>query len=388
MKQDNRLQFIHIRQINQTNVNEIYQKQFNRFLFDYSDEVNIDGKIYSNTGYDKMMRFNLGYLKNEKGEPNFKKIYANGIKDGFKLTENDFVEYELEQIIEYTPKGLTEKKQLKTYKEYLEKRLSKLNKSSETTHHFDSNQPLKNYSDFIEHYQIFFKNLKNNYASQIEDYYNVLDNAEIGDIGYRAVNEIKNLLLLQNNNAETLKNVIKNDLGKLKKLHDEAIKEHKFFNAKNENNKYLPTFIKAVDDLNIFVDTITLLIENKSTTIKEPQQETKTDAPPKKDFKQEVWFKVAVLFASGKMKKFYTLNAKKEFVMKPEYTAPKIAKDKTINKPNYDKNILATLNNYETKKNIFNRTSTELKEVIKHCVNKKIDLDHDFIERYNLIKDK
>lgn len=126
MKQDNRLQFIHIRQINQNNVNEIYQKQFNRFLFDYSDEVNIDGKIYSNTGYDKMMRINLGYLKNEKGEPNFKKIYANGIKDGFKLTENDFVENELEQIVDYTPKGLTEKKQLKTYKEYLEKRLSEL----------------------------------------------------------------------------------------------------------------------------------------------------------------------------------------------------------------------------------------------------------------------
>lgn len=131
------------------------------------------------------------------------------------------------------------------------------------------------------------------------------------------------------------------------------------------------------------------ILENKSSnTITQPQQETKTDAPTKKDFKQEVWFKVAVLFASGKMKKFYTLNDKKEFVMKPEYTAPKIAKDKTINKPNYDKNILATLNNYETKKNIFNRTSTELKEVIKHCENKKIDLDHDFIERYNLIKDK
>lgn len=284
MKQDNRLKFIHIRQINQNNVNDIYQKQFNRFLFDYSDEVNIDGKIYSNTGYDKMMRFNLGYLKNEKGEPNFKKIYANGIKDGFKLTENDFIEYELEQIVDYTPKGLTEKKQLKTYKEYLEKRLSKLNKSKDTEHHFDSNQPLKNYSDFIEDYQIFFKNLKNNYASKIEDYYNVLDNAEIGDIGHRAVKEIKDLLLLPNNNAETLKNTIKNDLGKLKKLHDEAIKEHKFFNAKNENNKYLPTFIKAVDDLNIFVDTITLLIENKSTTIKEPQQETKTDAPPKKEY--------------------------------------------------------------------------------------------------------
>ncbi|HRP60491.1 MAG TPA: hypothetical protein PK833_09455 [Vicingus sp.] len=253
---------------------------------------------------------------------------------------------------------------------------------------FDANKPLKNYDDFIEHYQIFFQNLKDNYPSQIKDWYNDLMKIEICDIGHRAVKEIKDLLLLPNNNAETLKNTIKNDLGKLKKLHDEAIKEQKFFNAKSENNKYLATFIKAVDDLNIFIDTITPLIENKSTKIKEPQQEAKTDAPPKKDFKQEVWFKVAVLFASGKMKKFYTLNDKKEFVMKPEYTAPKIAKDKTINKPNYDKNILATLNNYETKKNIFNRTSTELKEVIKHCENKKIDLDHDFIERYNLIKDK
>src|SRR5690606_5093161 len=43
-------------------------------------------------------------------------------------------------------------------------------------------------------------------------------------------------------------------------------------------------FIKAVDDLNIFIDTITPLIENKSTKIKEPQQEAKTDAPPKKEY--------------------------------------------------------------------------------------------------------
>lgn len=129
-------------------------------------------------------------------------------------------------------------------------------------------------------------------------------------------------------------------------------------------------------------------LSSRLNKINNTQQEAKTDAPTKKDFKNEVWFKVAVLFATGKMQKFYTLNDKKEFVIKPEYTAPKIANDKTINYPNYEKYILATLNNYGTKKNIFNRTSTELKEVIKYCVFKNYDVIPDIIERFNLIKDK
>jgi len=123
MEQNNRLKFIHIRQVNPNNVDEIYQKQFNRFLFDYSDEVNIDGKVYSNTGEDKFKRICLGYHSdNEKGEPDFKQIITNDYKDGFKLTENDFIEHELEQIVEYTPKGLTEKKQKKLYLEFLQNR--------------------------------------------------------------------------------------------------------------------------------------------------------------------------------------------------------------------------------------------------------------------------
>lgn len=151
-----------------------------------------------------------------------------------------------------------------------------------------------------------------------------------------------------------------------------------------ENNNYSVVRQRKFKEFNNYLN-------DKEKHKVQPQQETKANAPTKKDFKQHGWFKVAVLFASGKMQKFYTVNSKNEFVIKPEYTAPKIAKDLKI--PDYQKEILATLNNYKkgnsnAKKNIFNRTSTELKEVIKYCENKKYDLTPDFIERYNLIKDK
>lgn len=265
MKQDNRLQFIHIRQINQTNVNDIYQKQFNRFIFDYSDEVNIDGKIYSNTGYDKMMKINLVYLKNEKGEPNFKKIYANGIKDGFKLTENDFVEYELEQIVDYTPKGLTEKKQLKTYKEYLEKRLSELNKSSETTHHFDSNQPLKNYELFYNRYKKFFFCIVNNDLREFYNTCNDLSKLDMLGLSSVAVDEVKYLLKTPNNNAETLKKSLQRETTELMELSKQVYETHKINNVQTKDfNNLLAAFKHSTISLNEFLDAILPLIENDS----------------------------------------------------------------------------------------------------------------------------
>lgn len=186
------------------------------------------------------------------------------------------------------------------------------------------------------------------------------------------------------------------DLYKMLKIHDllntKDIKlliwhtNNAINNSTTEQEKTENT--KKGKDLKERLNELLPLIETKSN---QPQQVTKADTPQKKDFKQHGWFKVAVLFASGKMQKYYTKNSNNKFVIKPEYTAPKIADN--LNIPDYHKEILATLKDYKKdnsngNKNIFNRTSTELKEVIKYCENKKYDLTPDFIERYNLIKDK
>lgn len=265
MEQKSKSKFIHIRQINQNNVNEIYQKQFNRFLFDFSDEVNIDGKIYGNKGEEKFKRFCLGYLKNEKGEPNFKQITVNGIKDGFKLTENDFVEYELEQIVDYPPKGLTEKKQLKTYKEYLEKRLSELNKSSETTNHFDNNLPLKNYELFFVHYKNFFINIEINDIKEFYNTCNDLKEVEIADISYRAKQEVEKLLNTPNNNAERLIKKLQRETTELIELRKKVYKTHKINNAQTkDHSNLLGAFQFATIGFNEFLDAILPLVENDS----------------------------------------------------------------------------------------------------------------------------
>lgn len=135
------------------NVNEFYQKNFSRFLFDNSNEVNIDDKVYSNTDteHDKFRKFCLAYLPNEKGEPNFNEIVTNNKIGGFELTEIDFIESELEFVKTLKSTSILEKKQIKFYKEYLENRLSELNKPNETVNHFDSIRPL------LEHDKEFIK---------------------------------------------------------------------------------------------------------------------------------------------------------------------------------------------------------------------------------------
>ena len=86
------------------------------------------------------------------------------------------------------------------------------------------------------------------------------------------------------------------------------------------------------------------------------------------EYKSQILFNVGLLMASGKLDKYYTIT-KSGRSIKKGYSAPKIAKE--LQKDNYHKHILATLNDYKKEnsngnKNIFN-SKDMMQKVIDHC---------------------
>lgn len=120
--------------------------------------------------------------------------------------------------------------------------------------------------------------------------------------------------------------------------------------------------------------------------VSEPRQakNIKTDEV----YKTQNLFKVGLLFATGKMSKYFAVNNKHETVINDGYSAPKIAKE--LGNDAYDKWILATLNNYSTdnvngNKNIFNNFDMMTK-IIDHCNVEKLTIDTYFKSRLPINK--
>jgi len=114
-----------------------------------------------------------------------------------------------------------------------------------------NNYPFKNYYDFIEHYEIFFKNVKNNIPIIILDCHKILMDVKIDLVGCLATKEIETLLT-PNNNIDNLKRKLNIDIQKLSTLHKEVLDEHNFNNEKSENFKYFSIFVDAVSSFDKF----------------------------------------------------------------------------------------------------------------------------------------
>ena len=104
---------------------------------------------------------------------------------------------------------------------------------------------------------------------------------------------------------------------------------------------------------------------------------------PNEKYKNENLFKVGELFATGEMNKYFTLNGKNKTVMKEGYSAPKIAKE--LGNPSFEKNILASINNYTPdkengNKNIFNNLDMMTK-IIADCKAKNKPVEPYFMAR-------
>lgn len=122
-------------------------------------------------------------------------------------------------------------------------------------------------------------------------------------------------------------------------------------------------------------------LNRKKVEVKQPQQ-TETIKPNEK-YKTQYLFKVGLLFAKGKLNKYFTVNSKNITVMNSEYTAPKIAKE--LGNESYKKWILASINNYTPdkengNKNIFNSFDMMTK-IISHCEAENIPVDTYFKSR-------
>lgn len=149
-------------------------------------------------------------------------------------------------------------------------------------------------------------------------------------------------------------------------------------------NEKIKLEIEDLENLTINKTDYKILKERYKEYLKNKQnlpQQT-ISSKPDEDYKNRILFKVGLLFAKGEMNKYFTVNSKNKTVMNDEYTAPKIANE--LRHPNYNKYILASINNYLNKengnKNIFNSFDMMTK-IISHCEAENIPVDAYFKSR-------
>ncbi|MDT8413646.1 MAG: hypothetical protein RQ875_14360 [Vicingaceae bacterium] len=103
------------------------------------------------------------------------------------------------------------------------------------------------------------------------------------------------------------------------------------------------------------------------------------DITPDEKYKKLIWFKLGLLFATGKMNEYLNPN---NTTLKDNYSPSKIAKE--LGNESFEKYILATINNYSlnnsnANKNIFNSRDKMLK-IINHCEINNLAIDPYFKE--------
>lgn len=135
--------------------------------------------------------------------------------------------------------------------------------------------------------------------------------------------------------------------------------------------------IKVLNNLITSATRILVFIKEKQESIV-PEGAQKEEA-----YKEEVWFKIGILLASGKMNKYYTINSKGKSNINSSYSAPIIAEE--LGDKKYHKDILATLNDYpednsNANKNIYNSRDKMLK-IKSHLEEQGIALIPYFTER-------
>jgi hypothetical protein len=147
--------------------------------------------------------------------------------------------------------------------------------------------------------------------------------------------------------------------------------------------KEFKKFIKSMayvdhsNDTNYFKSDIRYLSILKKNIIGDlPKAETSFNTKQNKDYKKRVWFKVGLLFATGKMEKYYD---EKKLSIHKNYSAPRIASE--LGNDGYSKYILATINGYKIgNKNIYN-SFDKMQKIIKHCEGEKIKVIKSFYNR-------
>lgn len=112
-----------VRIITPDNIEDMYKRFYNRFLYLNSDNVEVNGKVEN----DQMRRKCL-LLPADNGEPNIKTASADGLIGGFPLSEIDFINKELKYISLEGIEDLKLQKQVEAYLHFLHLRKEELQK--------------------------------------------------------------------------------------------------------------------------------------------------------------------------------------------------------------------------------------------------------------------
>jgi hypothetical protein len=107
------------------NVEQIYNRNFTRYLFENSDEVTINGKVYGNSFEDKITKACFMF-PNEQGESNIKTASGCNTKGGFPLTELDFINNQLDNLKDLSFSDLVQRKKYETYLNFIENKKTQL----------------------------------------------------------------------------------------------------------------------------------------------------------------------------------------------------------------------------------------------------------------------
>jgi len=395
-----------------SNIIEVYNNNLNLWYLNNSDSKEvIDGTE---------IKINNGILENSD------KIIFSKTKDGFELTEYDFINSEFQRFeyLEVNKLKLVEKKQYEYYVSFLKSILRNDNKKKTENNiinnlSFQLNFILKTIkADLKNNYQVYnykvceknqtfldYYNLKNyitlqeikntaslqiicSYCKQIVDLWNKdLENIpckEFEEVFFCNNVDYTETFLLSSKTDFYCINLFDNDIQNFNTL--EGKKE---FIKKYQHSDYSlwQIAIKCTDIYNfltIAFDEIHLKL-NVTERVEQPQQ-TETSKPDEK-YKTQNLFKVGLLFANSEMSKYFKVTNKKQTVMNKGLSAPKIASEikENLGIDINHKYISASINNYTPdkengNKNIFNSFDMMTK-IISHCEAENITVDTYFKSR-------
>lgn len=258
-----------INSVTPDNVEQIYKRNFTRFLFENSDEVIINGKDYGNSKEDKITRACFMF-PDEKGESNIITASGCNTKGGFPITELDFINNQLQILDDLFFEDFHKQKKyelyLKVVKKWQEYR-------DETIHylHLDPTQPTKYLEEFnyiLSRYFEMVKIEKDNVKVFNEIRFRIETKDKTKQILDLAIKEIKNIVLSKNEKSIP-KYYLKNFINLRKELKTEMSSEDRIKSGAYINilKGYLDEIINEIENFAGFSES-------------EPQLEVKEIEPP------------------------------------------------------------------------------------------------------------
>jgi hypothetical protein len=188
------------------NVAQIYKRNFTRYLFENSDEVEINGKVYGNSKEDRITRAFLMF-PNEQGESNIQTASGCNTKGGFPLTEKHFIDNQLDILKDLVFTDFTKNEKYKTYLNFIQEKKS----PPPTESVFDEKIPTKNLDAFVWKFEGLMRNLRLHRKDKIRMHKFVRECDDF-NLTHRSIQELKRLVT-----SPSFKDISKFYLKKVKK---------------------------------------------------------------------------------------------------------------------------------------------------------------------------